>query len=232
MNTDDFSKDLDMMQLSDSFFPTGLYATSNGLENIFVKNKNFSINDLIAFNSVHIRQQLGPCDCVIISNSCEYAKLSDYKKIKEMDSICIATKMIKEVREASFRSGIQLVKCVKEFLDDEILNLYYNDIQDGVVTGVYPVSFSLCCNALGIKKERALLMFLYGFVTSNVGAALRLGMIQHFDGQKIIHGLKPLIVQTVKENSCKSIKDMWQFSPQLEINQMSHEVMDAKMFIT
>jgi urease accessory protein len=75
-------------------------------------------------------------------------------------------------------------------------------------------------------------MLLYGFVVSNVGAALRLGMIQHFEGQKIIHNLKPLMTKIVKENSNKAIEEMWQFSPQIEINQMSHEEMDSKMFIT
>ena len=33
MNTD--SSDLTLMQLSDSFFPSGLYTMSNGLETIF-----------------------------------------------------------------------------------------------------------------------------------------------------------------------------------------------------
>jgi len=75
-------------------------------------------------------------------------------------------------------------------------------------------------------------MLLYGFVASNVGAALRLGMIQHFESQKIIHYLKPLIVKVAKENSNKTIAEMWQFFPQIEIYQMSHEKMDSKMFIT
>ena len=37
MNTD-FS-DLSVMQMSDSFFPTGLYTMSNGLETLLMKNK-------------------------------------------------------------------------------------------------------------------------------------------------------------------------------------------------
>ena len=31
------------------------------------------------------------------------------------------------------------------------------------------------------------MMFLYGFTVGIVGAALRLGLIQHIEGQKIIH---------------------------------------------
>ena len=44
--------------------------------------------------------------------------------------------------------------------------------------------------------------------------------------------LKPLMTKIVKENSSKTIEEMWQFSPQIEISQMYHEEMDSKMFIT
>ena len=75
-------------------------------------------------------------------------------------------------------------------------------------------------------------MLLYGFTVGVVGAALRLGLIQHFEGQKIIHNIKPIISQTINEYSNKSLSEMWQFAPQVDIVQMSHEKMDSKMFIT
>ena len=233
MIIDDLAKELDVMQLSDSFFPTGLFTTSNGLENLFLNKKITTANELTEFNRVYLEQQLGPSDCIALANAHNFAKSLNYKQIKELDSICSSIRTIKETREASFRSGIQLTRCVKEFQDnDKLLNWYYDEIQNGSVTGVYPISFAICCNALGIKKEQSMLMLLYGFVVSNVGAALRLGMIQHFEGQKIIHNLKPLMTKIVKENSNKTIEEMWQFSPQIEINQMYHEEMDSKMFIT
>jgi urease accessory protein len=94
------------------------------------------------------------------------------------------------------------------------------------------VSFAVCCNALKIKKGKSMTMMLYGFTVGIVGAALRLGLIQHFEGQKIIHSIKPIISQTIKEYSNKSLFEMWQFAPQVDIFQMSHEKMDSKMFIT
>jgi urease accessory protein len=90
----------------------------------------------------------------------------------------------------------------------------------------------LCANALGIGPQKAGLMFLYGFAVSVVGAASRMGIIQHYQAQKIIHELKPLISQIVSECMDKSTKEVWQFAPHLEILQMHHERMDAKMFIT
>jgi len=232
MSTDDLVMDLGLMQLSDSFFPTGLFAASNGLESLFVNEKITTPSELIEFNRVCIQQQVGPLDCVVAANACDFAARSDYEKITELDSVCSAIRTVKETREASFRSGIQLARCVKEFQESGPLSWYCGEIRNSNVTGVYPVSFGLCCNAMGIKRQRASLMLLYGFVVSNVGAALRLGMIQHFEGQEIIHALKPLMAGVAEESSGRTVQEIWQFSPQIEINQMSHEGMDSKMFIT
>ena len=161
------------------------------------------------------------------------ANKNDFGKVIDADTIVFATKSIKEIRDASVRSGIQLIKCVSEFVNEnEILNQYKENIIKNKVHGVFPVAFAICCNALKIKKEKSMMMMMYGFTVSIVGAALRLGLIQHFEGQKIIHSIKPIISQTVKEYSNKSLSEMWQFAPQTDIVQMSHEKMDSKMFIT
>lgn len=230
---DELKKELDMMQLSDSFFPTGLFATSSGLENMFLNKKVTTVGELAEFNRTCLEQQVGPGDCVVLTNTIELCASESYGKIREADALCSAMKPIREIREASSRSGIQLARCVKEFQgEDKVLNWYWQEIQNNRVIGVYPVSFAVCCNALGITKERASLMMLYGFVASTAGAALRLGMIEHFESQKMIHELKPLILKITRESSVKSLEDIWQFSPQIEINQMSHEERDSKMFIT
>jgi urease accessory protein len=75
-------------------------------------------------------------------------------------------------------------------------------------------------------------MMLYGFSVSMVGAALRLGMLQHFDGQRIIHELKPSISETVEKNIDRPLTSMWQFAPDIDILQIAHERMSSKMFIT
>jgi len=233
MNIDEIEQELGVMQLSDSFFPTGIFATSNGLEFLFKEKKIQGMTDLIEMIRINITQQIGPLDCVALANAFDSASKHDFDKVIEADSIVFAAKSIKEIRNASVRSGIQLIKCVSEFVkDDEILNQYKNNVIKNKAHGVFPVAFAISCNALKIKKEKSMMMMLYGFTVGIVGAALRLGLIQHFEGQKIIHSIKPIISKTIKEYSNKSLYEMWQFAPQVDIFQMSHEKMDSKMFIT
>ena len=221
------------MQLSDSFFPTGIYATSNGLEFLFIEKKIHGMEDLIKLIEINITQQIGPSDCVALGNAFDSSNKHDFDQVIKTDNIIFATKSIKEIRDASVRSGIQLIKCVTEFVKyDKILNQYKDNIIKNKVHGVFPVAFAVCCNALKIKKEKSMMMMLYGFIVGIVGAALRLGLIQHFEGQKIIHSMKPIISHTVKEYLNKSILEIWQFAPQIDIIQMSHEKLHSKMFIT
>ncbi len=231
MNTD-YMQDLGMIQMSDSFFPTGLYANSNGLESIFQNNKKITHLEIGKIIETQLKQQIGPTDLVVMENALKFASTKEFDKISELDMKINSIKNIKEVREASKRSGIQLARCIKEFVEDEILEKYLKFHQKGMINGSYSVSFGLCANALGISPQKAGLMFLYGFTVSVVGAASRMGIIQHHQAQKIIHELKPLIIQIVSESIDKSTKEIWQFAPHLEILQMHHERMDSKMFIT
>ncbi|MCZ6581669.1 MAG: urease accessory protein [Thaumarchaeota archaeon] len=222
--------ELGVLQLSDSFFPTGIFATSNGLEFLFVEKKVLGMENVMEIIRTIIVSQIGPSDCVALANT--FDEITNFDKIIEIDNIAFATKSIKEIRDASVRSGIQLVKCVAGFVEDKMINQYQRYIAENRVHGIFPVAFAICCNALKIKKEKCMMMLLYGFTVGMVGAALRLGLIQHFEGQKIIHSIKPIITETIKKNSNKSLEEMWQFAPQMDITQMNHEKMDSKMFIT
>jgi len=232
MNMDKFYNQLGMMQLSDSFFPSGLFATSHGLE-IFIQDKKIkNADDLFDLIKVFIEQQIGPCDSVALINTFDFILENNFEKIVETDQICFSMKLVKEIRETATRSGIQVLKCVQSFQNHEILNNYLNSIQTGLCTGVFPVSFAIACNAIGVQKSQSVLMMLYGFSVSMVGAALRMGLIDHFEGQKILHTLKPIITNTICENINKKPSSMWQFAPEIDIIQMSHEKMHSKMFVT
>ena len=64
------------------------------------------------------------------------------------------------------------------------------------------------------------------------GAALRLGIIHHYDAQKVIHESKPIISNTIIQNIERPLSGIWQFSPGSEIDQINHERMHSKIFIT
>ena len=225
--------EISILQLSDSFFPTGIYATSSGLEALFYSKKIKHVNELRDLIKVYVEHQIGPTDCTALGNSYEYAKRSDLERLIEVDQTIFSMKLIQEIRETSTRSGTQLLRCMSYFItDNELLNKYQEAIKNRQASGVYPVALAVASSTLNIPKRKAGLMMIYAFSVSIVGAALRLGMLQHFDGQRIIHELKPNILETVNNNIDRPLMSMWQFAPGIDIVQIAHERMGSKMFIT
>lgn len=227
-------EELSIMQLCDSFFPTGMYTMSNGLEALFYSKKKVKdANGLRDLIKVYIEYQIGPADCAALGNSYSYAQDSDLLKILEVDEIIFSMKLVREIREATTRSGTQLLRCLSSFIiNNEILNKYQEAIKVKQASGVYAVALAVASFALRIPKRKAGLMMLYAFSVSLVGAALRLGMIQHLEGQRIVHELKPSMLNTVNNNIDRPLTGMWQFVPDIDIIQITHERMGSKMFIT
>ena len=237
MNTDNTdaivdAADLSMLQLSDSFFPTGMYSMSNGLEAIFYSGKKMKAEELRELLKTLLEYQIGPADCTALGNAYEYAAKFNLAKLLEVDRVIFSMKLVQEIRDASIRSGTQLVRCIRSFSDNKMLGQYEDSIRGGRAFGPYPAALAVAANAFLIPKRKAALMMLYSFSVSVVGAALRLGMLQHFDGQKVIDELKPTIIKIIKANIDRPIEGIWQFAPSMDIIQISHEGMNSKMFIT
>jgi urease accessory protein len=234
MSTDAASlEEIGALQLSDSFFPTGMYTTSSGLEALFYSKKMKNANELRDLIRVYLEHQIGPADCAALGSSFDSIKRRDLNKLIEVDRMIVSMKLIEEIRNASTRSGTQLLKCLNSFIkEDPLLNKYQEAIKNKEASGVYPVSLALASNLFEISKVKAGIIMLYGFTVSMIGASLRLGMLQHFDGQRIIHELKPYILDAVKKNIDRPLSSMWQFAPGIDLIQIAHEQMSSKMFIT
>jgi urease accessory protein len=230
MNTD--FTDLSLMQISDSFFPTGLYTMSNGIETLFSEKRITGMDDICELIQTNIIQQIGPADCVALANAYDFATSKDVERIIACDKLLFSMKLVKELREATCRSGTQMIKCISSFVNNDILSKYYEAIKNYEASGTHAVVIGVVSNTLGIEKQKAVLQFLYGFSVSMVGAALRLGMIEHVQSQKILHQLRPIIVETCNKYISKPLGDMWQFAPECDVIQISHEQSFSKMFIT
>ena len=228
-------EDIGLLQLSDSFFPTGMYTMSNGLEALFYGNRESITNptDLLNLLKVYIENQIGPADCTALGAAYEQIVKNNLHKLINVDNIIFSMKLIEEIRNASSRSGTQLLRCVGSFVTEHpVMNGYLKAISSKKATGVFPVALAVSAHSLGIPRNKAALIMLYGFTVSMVGAALRLGMLQHFDGQMIIHQLRNTLVSTIRSNIDRPLSGIWQFAPGIDLIQISHEKMLSKMFIT
>ncbi|MGI0058396.1 MAG: urease accessory protein UreF [Nitrosotalea sp.] len=231
MNT---KSEFQIMQLSDSFFPSGMFGMSGGLESLVRSGYIKKEEDVLKFIENQIYFQFAPCDCAILIHVIKAAKQNNLQQIIELDNKYYSLKLIKEVRIASTRSGQQILFCGSDMMGNKnlLMRQFLKKIQDKKTHGTYPVCFGIVTTSLGISSTSSVRMMLYSYSTSVVAAAVRLGIIEHFAGQRILMHVSEYVNQAVRSIKKKSIDNIWQLTPITDIFQMTHEHSNNKMFIT
>ncbi len=219
-----------LMQLADSFFPSGMFGMSGGLESFVKSGRIRNGSNVLRFVRQQLQFQIVPCDCAVFLTVMDSAKKGDLERAVAADNRCYSIKLVKEVRITSARSGRQLLNCVMHIAPNMFAKKFRGNVEAGKSAGTYPACLAVAAAALGIPQKSAMRMMLYSYCASIVGSAIRLGIIEHLEGQSILTRLAPEINSLQARQ--KDIKDLWQLSPLAEILQMQHEREELRMFIT
>lgn len=243
--------EFNLMQLSDSFFPSGMFGMSAGLESLVKYNKIKDDKDVLKFINQQLCFQIVPCDCIVTIIAMDAVYNNNILSAVDIDKIYYSMKLVKEVRIASTRSGQQILNCILQMSNtvgedrmipsnilqtDEIkrdfVDRFLYKIQTRESAGTYPVCFGIAASCLGLPKKSSIRIMMYSYSVSIIGAAVRMGIIQHLDGQKILAAIGKTVNTLSESVNKKSIIDIWQLNPLTEIFQMIHEREDSRMFIT
>ena len=223
-----------LMQLSDSFFPSGMFSMSGGLESLVNAKKVTNWKDVQNFILEQIEFQIFPCDCMVLSIAMEGVKNNDLQTVVDIDKKYYSMKLPKEIRNSTTRSGKQVLNSIIHMTnsDSSFLQKFNKKIKSNETPGTYPIILAMGAVCFNIPRKSITRMLLYSFSSSVVSAAIRLGLIQHLDAQKILNNLAEPINKIISQNQQTDIQNIWQLSPLTEIYQMNHQYHDGKMFIT
>jgi urease accessory protein len=218
-----------MMQLADSFFPSGMFGLSGGLESLVKTGRVKNRDDVLHFVRQQMRFQILPCDGVVLTSVMDAAKREDVARTMAADNRYYSMKLVREVRTASARSGRQLLGCLVNMTDDRFAKKFHAKVEAKKSAGTYPACLAVGASAFRIPEKSALRMMLYSYCVSIVGSAVRLGVITHIESQRI---LMQLAGDVNSAKTARNISELWQLAPLTEILQMQHEQDDLRMFIT
>jgi urease accessory protein len=221
------------MQLADSFFPSGMFGNSSGLEAAVKSGLVKTRRDVQNFVLKQIAFQMVPCDCVILSRVIAAARRSNLLDAAAADRIYYSMKQVEESRTASVRSGRQLLESVIYMSSNPAFAKKFRGLIDKEKTpGTYPVCLAIASWSLGLPRKAALRLMLYGYTVSVTAAAVRLGIIQHFDAQKILSAMNPEVEKAINSVGPSGGSEfIWQFTPYIDIMQMRHEQDSLRMFV-
>ena len=223
---------LNLFQLCDSFFPSGSFAYSWGLETYTSEGLIRDRAGLIRFIQGQITGLMSRCDCRVVSLTYQAAQKGDLAALIKVDTRLHSLKLVRETREGSLQTGRQLLKVLQTLVDSSLLEAFAQEIREGRSFGHHPVVFGAGCQTLRSEREQAVLAHLYAAVSGLVSAGVRLIPLGHTDGQIALQALKPLILQTVEETRAfeGTEEDLFGFAPALEIRAMKHEGLYSRLF--
>lgn len=218
-----------MMQLADSFFPSGIFGLSGGLETLVKSGKIKDAEDVMWLVRQQLKLQIIPLDAVVLSSVMDAAGRGDIELAVEADNRYYSIKLVSEVRTASTRSGRQLVRTILSLKNNGFARKFKDKIDKGESPGTYPAGLAIAAWALKIPKRSAVRMMLYSYCVGMIGSAVRLGIISHIEGQKILYRLAD---DANSFDPDMRLDEVWQLNPIAEILQMQHEHDEFRMFIT
>lgn len=225
-----------LMQLSDSFFPSGMFGLSNGLESLVKHHVVRDEGGVLDFIERQIRFQMVPCDCMIFLAAMEAAEHGDIGELANLDDVLFSMRLVSGARSSSVRSGSQIINCVAQISGRKgnagMAGKFQRMVAEGRARGTYPVCLGIASSVFGIPPESGMRMMLYSFSQSIAAAAIRLGIIDHVAGQKILLKLSGRINTISKNVKKEQLEGIWQLTPETDIFQMIHEQDNSRMFIT
>ena len=225
----DTSSLLKGLRFVDSFFPSGGYAFSSGLEAAVQGGAVRNAEELSRYVAESLTTGIGEREAVaaglahdsFVSGILELALKAD----RELD----AMKLGRESRTASRQMGRQVIRLAADQNPRHpLLEDFLAAVEAGHSPGHMAVSLGLTLAAAGWSKEDSIAAFLYQTATGFVAAAMKLLPLGQREGQRLLDGWMPVIQQVSHRAALQRELSSW--SPIQDIYAMRHSRLESRLF--
>ncbi len=217
---------LTMLQHGDSFFPSGAVSFSWGIETLGADGKIVKAADVERFVAHQLRGRWASSERPVMCAA--HAAGGDLQQIQAADLLMEANSLAHEQREGSKRMGAALLN-IHARLETPGAKQYQARVRGGEALGHVAVVQSLLWQALGLDAQSACRMAAHGLSVALLGAALRLGLIGHVDGQAILARLHETI-EDIMRMPAPTLNELHTYAPAADIAMMRHETQDSRLF--
>jgi len=220
-----------LLQWSDSAFPTGAFAHSGGLETYTQVEVVRSADELARLIDVKLASAAGT-DLIVIHEAMTAYTGPNRARLHELDALLSASKLARELREASEKVGRRMLSNVLNLLPDDVLLAFRDDVTAGRCAGHHAIVHGLACAALGLDADAALLAFAYGLAANQTAAAMKLMSLGQTQAQAVLAAAGPAMAAAVALALARTLDDYGSFTPALDIRAMQHEFLFRRLFIS
>lgn len=217
------------LQLTDSAFPSGFYTLSHSLEG-FAQEGAVDAASLPWLLQDLLRHGVGPSDATALALAHRAAGAGDWEAVAATDVRLHATKLNREMRVASTRTGRQLLDLAAEVFGAEGIARYHQEAVDRRVPGTQAVAAGVVYEATRVPVRQAVAADLFAFCASFAGAALRLRLTDHRRAQTLLRQTAPVIEEVTEGALVRGLADLGATTFAADVMSARHERAEARLF--
>jgi urease accessory protein len=220
---------LNGLRFVDSFFPSGGFAFSSGLEAAVNDGAVRDGNELARYVEDLLVQGVGRREAVAVAVAHQAAVTGRLAPAVEIDRALESLKLGRESRQASRQMGRQVMKVAAEQLHHHRpVTDYRRAVEEGRTPGHVPVALGLTLAACGWSRPDTIAAFLYQTAQGMVSAAMKLLPLGQQQGQQLLAQWGPVIARLCQHVEPQAGLASW--SPIHDIYAMRHARLESRLF--
>ncbi|HVG01931.1 MAG TPA: urease accessory UreF family protein [Nitrospira sp.] len=217
------------LRFIDSFFPSGGYAYSSGLEAAVQAKAVRSGDDLSLYVEDMFRQGVARREAVAVAIAHNALLGNDLQPALSIDHELHAMKLGQESRLASQQMGRQIMKIAVGGLDAHaVVQGFSTAMETERTPGHFPVALALTLADAGWSKTETIAAFCYQTAVGFVSAGLKLLPMGQREGQRLLERWMPFLDQCTSLAAASQRMTAW--SPVQDIYAMRHSRLESRLF--
>lgn len=220
---------LNGLRFVDSFFPSGGYAFSSGLEAAVQGGAVRNAEELSRYVVELLTTGIGEREAVAVGLAHEAYSSGLMDNAFTVDRELEAMKLGYESRTASRQMGRQVIRlAASQQARHPLIEDYLAAVEAERTPGHLAVCFGLTLATSGWSKEDSIASFLYQTATGFVAAAMKLLPIGQREGQKLLESWLAVIERVSHDATYQHTLRSW--SPVQDIYAMRHSRLESRLF--
>jgi urease accessory protein len=225
----DTSSLLKGLRFVDSFFPSGGYAFSSGLEAAVQGGAVWNAEELSRYVVESLTTGIGEREAVAVGLAHDAGVSGILEIALKADQELEAMKLGRESRTASRQMGRQVIRlAANQRGRHRLIEDYLAAVEAEQTPGHLAVSVGLTLAAAGWSKEDSIAAFLYQTATGFVAAAMKLMPIGQREGQRLLESWLEVIERVSHKAAHQRVLQSW--SPVQDIYAMRHSRLESRLF--
>ncbi|WP_291952039.1 urease accessory protein UreF [Chitinophaga sp.] len=221
-----------LLHLSDPTLPIGGYTHSNGLETYVQQGIVHNTATAEQFVQQMLTANLHFNDAAFVCLAYQATAENNLPALLLLDAELSALKLPTEIRNASQKLGLRLIKIFRRQKEFAFAAAYENAITTKQTDGHYAIAFGVYASLLEIPLPEALYAFFYNAAAGMVTNAVKLVPLSQLDGQDILFRMQPVIAGLVDKTIQLDRDLVGVCNTGFDIRCMQHERLYSRLYMS